>query len=197
MKKTDFNEAKNKVELLAKSSQSGDKLAFVDLLSFFSPFIFSMAHRYKLPSDEYEDLCQIGRIALYKAVCSYNSERQSFTTFGRTCIKNAMVSFIRKYYAENKLYESNVSLDDLELENTADTSESTPEDTLIANEFIEDLQSAILTTLSEAERQVLFHKMSGFGTQEISIIIGKDVKSVENTLFRARKKLKEHLNNNS
>lgn len=47
--------------------------------------------------------------------------------------------------------------------------------------------------LSDSERQILNYKLSGIGIAEISVLTGKKTKSVENTLFRARKKLRARL----
>lgn len=186
---------KNKIEALAASAKGEDKYAFVELTGIFSPFISSLAKSFNISESEYDDLCQEGRIALYKAVCSYDSDKSSFTTFARVCIKNAMTSFIRTYSAENKITVGNISLNDADTENIPSVKESTPEETLIATEFINDMDNAIKNILSDSEQQVIRYKLSGIGTTEISVLIGKDTKSVENTLFRARKKLRDFLGN--
>jgi len=94
---------KNKIEAAAFLAASDEKYAFVELVGMFSPYISSLAGSYDVPSGEYDDLCQVGRIALYKAVKTYEVSRQSFTTYARVCIKNAMISFVRDYYRKNKL----------------------------------------------------------------------------------------------
>ena len=190
---SDKKNDKNRIEALAASAKSKDKYAFVELTGIFSPFIISLARSFNISESEFEDLCQEGRIALYKAVCNYNEDKSSFTTFARVCIKNAMTSFIRTYSVENKALIGNISLDDAEAENITPILDSTPEETLIATEFINELENAINTILSESERLVIKYKLSGIGSTEISVIVGKDTKSVENTLFRARKKLKERI----
>lgn len=192
---SDKKNDKNRIEGLASSAKSNDKYAFVELTGIFSPFITSLAHSFNISDSEFDDLCQEGRIALYKAVCSYDESKSSFTTFARVCIKNAMTSFIRSYSTENKASAGSISLDDAESELIAAVSDLTPEENLIASEFIKELEKAINEILSESERQVIKYKLSGIGATEISVIVGKDTKSVENTLFRARKKLKEYLGN--
>ena len=190
---SDKKNDKNRIEALAAAAKSNDRYAFVELTGIFSPFIIALARSFNISESEFEDLCQEGRIALYKAVCCYNEDKSSFTTFARVCIKNAMTSFIRSYSAESKNSVGNISLDDVDAEYITTLAKSTPEDTLIATEFINELENAINTILSESERLVIKYKLSGIGSPEISVIVGKDIKSVENTLFRARKKLKDYL----
>lgn len=185
---------KDKIEELALRAKESDKFAFVELAGIFFPFIRAQAKTYNLPDSELDDLCQEGRIALHRAVCKYDSDKLSFITYAKTCIKNAMTSFVRAYCAENKINVGSVSLDDSDNDYSSFTSDDmTPEDTIIAKEFISELETAMATILSESERTVLKYKLSGIGVAEISVIAGKDTKSVENTLFRARKKLKEYL----
>lgn len=190
---SDKKNDKNRIEILAASAKSDDKYAFVELAGIFSPYISTLAHSFDISESEYDDLCQEGRIALYRAVNRYNGDKSSFTTFARVCIKNAMTSFVRSYSAETRISIGSISLDDADAENMASASESTPEENLIATEFINEMDNAINTILSESEQQVIRYKLSGFGATEISVLVGKDTKSVENTLFRARKKLRDHL----
>ena len=192
---SDKRNDKNRIDALVVSAKNNDKFAFVELTGIFSPFITALAHSFNVPDSEYDDLCQEGRIALYKAVCiyDYNRGKASFITYARVCIKNAMTSFIRTYSSENKISAVSVSIDDTENEIASLMTEITPEDALIAREFINELEAAIDTILSEIERTVIRYKLSGIGATEISIIVGKDTKSVENTLFRARKKLRDYL----
>ncbi len=191
---SDKRNDKDKIEELAARAKGSDKFAFVELTGIFFPFISAQAKTYNLPDSELDDLCQEGRIALHRAVCKYDTDKLSFITYAKTCIKNAMTSFVRTYCADNKINIGSVSLDDTENDYSSFTSDDmTPEDTIIAKEFICELETAMDTILSESERTVLKYKLSGIGVAEISVIAGKDTKSVENTLFRARKKLREHL----
>ena len=47
--------------------------------------------------------------------------------------------------------------------------------------------------LSGYEREVIELKLSGLMTRDIAKKLGKSAKSIDNTLFRARKKLREHI----
>ena len=197
-KQTESNESKREdcVEVLAEAAAQSDKFAFVELLGIFSPYISTLARSFGLPESEYDDLCQVGRIALYRAVCGYDSTRPRFTPYAKVCIKNAMTSLMRSYRVGSKLADDGVSLDDPEtvgVSPIADGAEM-PENVLIAEEFLHEVESIMQEELSETERRVLRYKLSGIGIPEISVLTGKKTKSVENTLFRARKKLRARLN---
>lgn len=186
---------KDKIEALALAAKQNDTFAFVELTGCFSPYISYLARSFRLPESEYDDLCQVGRIALYRAVGSYDEKRSSFTTFAKVCIKNAMTSLTRTYQADNKLSADSLSLDDPDNNEDSPVSDPahSPENLLLAGEFISRLEGAMRDCLSETERQVLSYKLSGIGIAEISVMTGKPTKSVENTLFRARKKLRAAL----
>lgn len=64
---------------------------------------------------------------------------------------------------------------------------------MIAGEFLQELEKIMKEELSDSERQILNYKLSGIGIAEISVLTGRKTKSVENTLFRARKKLRARL----
>ena len=169
---------KSKIETLAASAKDGDKFAFIELIGIFHPYTSSLARKFNLPESEFDDLCQEGRIALYRAVCNYNPSRLAFITFARTCIKNAMISHTREYSSDNKISINSISLDDTDTENNFVAPDESPEEILIAKELISELQSAMNAILSESEYTVLEYKMLGIGAAEISVIIGKDIKQL-------------------
>ena len=193
--KENKGQSKELAEALAKAAATKDKFAFVELAGIFSPYISTLARSFQLPESEYDDLCQVGRIALFRAVGSYDEQRSSFTPYAKVCIKNAMTSLMRSYKAGNKLAYDGISLDDpetAEVSPVSDTSDS-PENILIAGEFLQELEKIMKEELSDSERQILNYKLSGIGIAEISVLTGRKTKSVENTLFRARKKLRARL----
>lgn len=185
------------IETLARAAGQEDRFAFVELVGIFAPYVSMLARSFRMPESEYDDLCQVGRIALYRAVCSYDVSR-AFVPFAKVCIKNAMTSFMRSYQAESKLVSDRLSLDELQESGLAPKSDeaSLPENSLLAEEFFRDIEHFLCEDLSNSERQVMRCKLSGLGSAEIAVFTGKSVKSVENTLFRARQKLRDHLKRN-
>ncbi len=82
---------------------------------------------------------------------------------------------MRSYKAGNKLAYDGISLDDpetAEVSPVSDTSDS-PENALIAGEFLQELEKIMKEELSDSERQILNYKLSGIGIAEISVLTGQ------------------------
>lgn len=176
--------------LVLKVKQN-DTEGFVELLGMFSGTISNLAHSFGLPSSEYEDLCQEARMALYRAAVSYNPENAKFSTYALTCMTNAMISFVRKYASQNGKGVLSTSLDDVSVKEGQTGGDV--QDIFSANEFEKMLKTSGFAGLSEYERRVMGLKLSGLKVSGIAKKLDKTPKSIENTLFRARRKLKQYI----
>ena len=175
---------------LVQRVKENDTKAFVTLLGLFSGTISNLAHSFSLPSSEFEDLCQEARMALYRAAASYDFESAKFSTYALTCMTNAMISFVRKYSSQNAASVSGTNFDDISEQKS---SGDTPQDILSANEFEKMLSTSGFAGLSDYERRVMSLKLSGLKVSVIAKQLSKSSKSIENTLFRARRKLKQYI----
>ena len=176
------NEAVNGLVLKVKNN---DTASFVELLGIYSQTISTLAYSFSLPASEQEDLCQEGRMALYRAAMSYDEVSASFTTYAVTCMTNAMITFAKKYNAQNAGKAYDVSPEECTKADEAGVVTSVELDELLAKDGF--------AGLSEYERRVMAMKLSGYKVGEIAKKLGKETKSVENTLFRARQKLRKHI----
>ena len=176
--------ANREINNLVLAVKNNDTASFIKLLGHFSRTITMLSNSFSLPVSEHEDLCQEGRMALYRAAMSYDEEGASFSTYAITCMTNAMISFAKKYNAQNAGKAYDVSPDEVGQEATG---------TVSALELEELLSDDGFAGLSSYERRVMAMKISGYKVREIAKKLGKQTKSVENTLFRARQKLKKHI----
>lgn len=183
------DEKNNREERIIFAVKNNDALAFVELLGIYSKTISHIASSFSLPAGELDDLCQEGRIALFRAAQSYDGNSSKFSTYASVCIKNAMTNWAKKY-GKNVLSESKSDCD--EALDQKDVSASV-EDMVIADNLLCTILDGKYAHLSKTERTVLEKKISGCSIEEISKEICKSTKSVENTLFRARKKIKQTL----
>ena len=177
--------ADDKINELVSNVKSNDTASFLELLGLFSHTISSVAYSFSLPASEHEDLCQEGRMALYRAAMSYDEKSAKFSTYAITCMTNAMITFAKKYKAQNGGNVYGVSPEDCAGVSTSGILSSVELEQLLSTEGFADL--------SAYERHVMSLKLSGYKTGEIAKKLGKETKSVENTLFRARTKLKKHI----
>lgn len=169
---------------LVRKVKNNDTSAFLELLGIYSPTISSIARSFLLPKSEYEDLCQEGRMALYRAAKGFDEKSAQFSTFAASCITNAMINFSKKYRSDSLAKG-------ISGENAAEVGSAESE--ALAQDLYELLTKDKNPTLSEYEKKVVGLALSGLKTREISARIGKSAKSVDNTLFRARRKIKELL----
>lgn len=176
---------------LVRAVKDNDTASFVELVGIFSRTVSSLASGYGLPFSEYDDLCQEGRIALYKAAMSFDESKEaSFSTYASVCMTNAMTNFVNKYNST----VSGIVKDEDDIASRQDISSSDgTEDTAFSRQFRELLATRGFAGLSEAERKTVFLKVCGYKTSEISEKTGKSPKSVDNTLFRARRKLRSFI----
>ena len=68
-----------------------------------------------------------------------------------------------------------------------------PEQYVIDQENLQDLEGEIDRELSDLERQVLDLYITGMSVKEISAVLGRDEKSTDNAMQRIRNKLKKYL----
>ncbi|MBQ7399958.1 MAG: sigma-70 family RNA polymerase sigma factor [Clostridia bacterium] len=174
-----------KINSLVLAVKSNDTASFLELLGHFSHTISALAHSFSLPRSELEDLCQEGRMALYRAAMSYDGKSAQFSTYAITCMTNAMISFAKKYKAQNLGKAYGVLPEDCEDEAYSARLSSAELDELLCRDGF--------AGLSEYERRVMSLKLAGYKVGEIAKKLEKETKSVENTLFRARQKLKKHI----
>ncbi len=81
---------------LIAEAKSGSALAFERLAESYKRVLEYHINRLNPPPDLYDDLFQEGLIGLLKAVRSYDGKTSSFATFASLCVRNSIISGIRK-----------------------------------------------------------------------------------------------------
>ena len=207
-KNLDFSLYRNLVdEELVLKSRAGDVNALEYLISKYSNYIKLKAKNYYLIGADGEDIYQEGMIGLYKAIRDYEQEKLSnFKSFADLCITRQILTAIstasrqkhiplNSYVSLNKpLYKDNEErtlIDTIEEEKNKD-----PMDIFIGRENLESIKKIMEQILSPLEIKVLNLYVDGLTYEEISREIGKDIKSVDNSLQRVKKKLVKTLEKN-
>lgn len=161
--------------------KNGDEECFSHLARLYEKALWGMTASLSVPEEEKEDLRQEGLIALFKAVHLFDPKLSSFSTFARVCMRSAIFDGLRRY---KRIQEKS------EMENESLIShEKDPESLLMEQLRLQEMLKKMEDSLSPLERRVFALKLEGKSLAEIASAIGKSTKSVENTLFRARKKL--------
>lgn len=170
---------------LVEEIQKGNRKAFTDLCEVYAPLIDRTCRKYSVYIEE-DELRQVCMIALYKAAVSFRTE-QDKVTFGRfadVCMKNAVVSEMRRLRPTDALPED---------ENAADVNGS-PEDAVIVRETLDELIQRMSSAFSKYERTVFVMYILGKTYSEIAGALGKSEASVGTAITRAKAKLRK-LNN--
>ena len=183
---------------LAEKDRSAEEF----LLNKYKNLVKSRAKMYFLAGGDNDDLMQEGIIGLFKAIHDYNSDKQaSFYSFAELCVKRQIFTAIKTaarqkhqplntYISLNKPVYEDVSERTL-VETLAERESVDPEKLYIMHEKLKDIEKEIDEKLSDLEKRVLILHLQGMSYQEISEIINKPTKSIDNALQRIKKKLDE------
>lgn len=191
-------------EQIVRIGQAGDDEAVEYLLEKYKYFVRSKARGYFLIGADHEDIVQEGMIGLYKAVRDYKEERlSSFRAFAELCITRQIITAIKmatrqKHIPLNSYISLNRPVYDEDSDRTlldtiAKAEQTNPEDLLIGREDMQVIEERLGKVLSPLEKQVLMLYMEGKSYQQISEIIGRHSKCIDNALQRVKRKVSRYL----
>ena len=137
-----------------------------------------------------DDLYQEGMLGLHSAALTYSEEKNaSFGTYASVCIRNRVVSAVRKSTADkNRANLGAVSID--ELLNIPLPESLEPENALIGKDDVATLKQELRHLLTDKELFVLKEYLDGKSYVQISADLNISVKSCTNAMQRVRRKLK-------
>ena len=184
---------------LIKQFKEGSEIAFEHLLRRYEPLIAKIARKYYVRDYETEDFYQIGAMAFYRAVLTFEGkENATFYGYVLSCVRNKIVSQCRKHLV-NVEYET-------DYEDIATVMESHKVYSVEKSEILEEEKDTALhvyrTELSKLlsknkffgslERKCLEGFIEGLSYLEIAEKYGIEVKKVDNALMRIRAKIRKH-----
>lgn len=184
---SDFETVRSLVEL----AQSGREDALSELYAQYAPLIDSAFSKYVRIAPSEEELRSEIISVFWDAVRTYDVA-QTEVTFGhytQVCIHNRLASCGRKW----KRMPSPLPLEDARLSEQGADDENNPAHYLAERERYLDLLGKIERLLSDRERAVWLLFIDGQTPSEIAKHLGISKKDVENAIFRARKKLRQHI----
>lgn len=195
-------------EDLIKIIKSGDKQALNYLIDKYKELVNIKVSKYFMIGAEKEDIVQEGLIGLFKAIKSYDLEKQnSFKTFANLCIERQLITAIKtsnrqKHSPLNFYLSLNTSAYDNDETDSSliDIFESNliedPLDTITKKEYYQTVEDAIDKNLSSFEKQVLSRYINGKSYVRIAEELNTQVKSIDNAIQRIRKKAIKNINDN-
>ncbi len=193
--------SKNTDEEIIDKIKQGDEQALTYLIDKYKELVHIKVGKYFIIGAEKEDVIQEGMIGLFKAIKSFNTEKQnSFKTFANLCIERQLITAIKtsnrqkhmplnSYLSLNTSAYENNDEDSVELMDTFNgkTIED-PLETIMKKEYYNNIQDKIDKTLSDFEKKVLDRFIKGESYNVIAKRLDAPVKSVDNAIQRIRKK---------
>ncbi len=197
-------------EQIVAQIKQGDENALSYLLEKYRELVNIKVGKYFMIGAEREDVVQEGMIGLFKAIKSYNPEKQnSFKTFANICIERQLITAIKSsnrqkhmplnsYLSLNTAAYDNNEEDSVELIDTFNSKTiEDPLETITKKEYYEEVKNNVNKNLSKFEKQVLDRFIKGESYVTIAQKLDSPVKSVDNAIQRIRKKaIKNMFNEN-
>jgi len=198
----DYNQfSDEEVVALAKE---GNLSAQESLMQKYKKYVYNKTRAYFLIGADKEDIIQEGMIGLYKGIRDFDENKLvSFKVFAEICITRQIITAIKSATRQKHIpLNSYISLDKPVYDENTErtlldmlTSErvTNPEMLVIFKEEIDFIEEKVADTLSKFEKKVLRQYLQGKSYQEISDLMERPVKSVDNALQRVKKKLEAYM----
>lgn len=188
-------------EQIIEQIKQGDEEALSYILEKYKNLVNIKVSKYFMVGAEKEDVVQEGMIGLFKAIKSYNSEKQnSFKSFANICIERQLITTIKSsnrqkhiplnsYLSLNTAAYDNNEDDSVELIDTFNSNTiEDPLETIMKQEYYNEVETAVNKNLSKFEKQVLDRYLKGESYVKIAEKLDSPVKSIDNAIQRIRKK---------
>ena len=186
--------------LLQEVTKNQNNIALDCLIERYKDIVSIKANKFFMVGSEKEDMLQEGYIGLYKAVKSFDGQKQnSFKTFAGLCIERQMITAVKNSNRQKHIplnsslslnaraYEENDETQVIDILDTRKTGED-PLDIITQKEYFTVIEKAINDSLSDFEKKVLTHYKNGESYAEIATKLDSKVKSVDTAIQRIRKK---------
>ena len=173
--------------------REGDQNAFGKLLQLYEPLFSSLLSKMEVRTlnvQDIEDLRQELTVVFYHSIFSYELEQSEvrFGLYTKICMSNALITQLRKLNKQ----KTSISLDTGDDETLSEIlgHEENPSEAIVKRETIENMNRKIDSVLSPFEIKVWQMYLTGNSAKSIAKTLGKTEKSIENAIFRLRRKLR-------
>lgn len=169
---------------------SGDSNAFSTLVEIYNPMLKKILNIYtteEMSKEDVEDLGQEALIAFYRAIINFDKKQNKveFGLYAKICVTNSMISLKRA--AAKKSNESFIGDEEM---NSISDPDGEVSKFFEMRESERELGEQIEKTLSAYENEVWSYYVNGYSSKEIAVKLNSSEKSIDNAIFRIRRKLK-------
>ena len=193
-------------EQIIEKIKQGDEEALVYILNKYKELVNMKVSKYFIVGAERDDTVQEGMIGLFKAIKSFDPDKQnSFKSFANICIERQLITAIKTSNRQKHMpLNSYLSLNTAAYDNEEDSVElietfnnktvEDPLETIMKQEYLNEVEDAVNKNLSKFEKQVLDRFLRGESYVKIAKNLDSPVKSVDNAIQRIRKKAIKNIN---
>lgn len=178
---------------LVQQVRNGNQEAFGELLRIYEPLFRSLLSKQdigEVNEQDLEDVRQELTVVFYHSILSYELGQSEvrFGLYAKICMTNALITQLRKI----RKREQSVSLSSEEEKSFLEglSNGEDPAEAIANRETLETLNRKIRRELSPYELSVWQMYLTGNSTGKIATSLGKSEKSIENAIFRIRRKLR-------
>ncbi len=168
-----------------EAAAAGDDAAFLEIARRMGPLTQSILRSFADSGVEAEDLAQESLVGLLAAVRTYRADGgAAFTTYASACIRNRLVSLIRRqgsHGVTEEPYEEDTQLPDVP--------QADPAVYVQAHEAAEELCAKLRQRLTPLEYRVLLARLGHRPYRLIAAELGISEKAVDNAVQRLRRKM--------
>lgn len=186
-----------------KRAKSGDQCAISEIIESLEPQLEQKCRKFYLKGNEHEDLMQVARIAVLKAINDFDpSFEVTFENFAiRICVTRQLYTLIAaSTRASTEPLNQSISLETpvnigdeagaLKLMDILD-GDVDPIGAMVESENFSHIKNRLYDRLTELEESVFRQYEAGYSYKEIAKTLEvSDSKCVDNALMRIRKKAK-------
>lgn len=187
-------------EQIVLYARNGSRPATEYLLNKYRDFVEGKARSFFLVGADHEDIVQEGMIGLFKAIRDFRHDKLSqFRSFAELCVTRQIITAIKtatrqKHVPLNSYVSLNAPLyeDDSDktlLDVMREPRARDPESLFMDRQASKEIMMRIRQELSELECTVLRYHVQGKSYHEIAYDLNREVKSIDNALQRAKRKL--------
>ena len=172
-----------------KDYNENKKQKVEEIMATYKPLVCKIARQYFLYGGEMDDLVQEGMIGLYKAITSYDENKQvGFKNFAALCITRQIQSAVRNANSKKNVLFLQIIENSNNNFDVASNKENPEAKYIETQSYIKILQD-IKNSLSEKEFLIFMEYLEGYTYDKIAQKLCISKKSVDNALVRIRQKL--------
>ncbi|GAB6100030.1 RNA polymerase sporulation sigma factor SigH [Halanaerocella petrolearia] len=186
-------------------AQNGDKQAEEYLIDNNIDIVYSKSKLFYIKGLDNDDVIQEGLVGLYKAIRDYKIKREaSFRGFAHLCVSRQLISAIKTANRQKHMPLNNSTSINKKLNYSKDDGgrgrtlldilpdqQNDPERDYVNRELVGEVTEQLKDQLTKLEWQVFDRYIQGKSYKEIASEIEGSVKTVDNALQRARRKIDE------